>query len=208
MSTLIDLSGRKFTQLEVISRSPNKYGKSAWYCLCDCGNTKIISGNDLKSGKVKSCGCLRSAANKTHKTTHGDRKKRLYACWCSMHTRCTNPNFKNYEIYGGKGVTVCEEWGDYLPFKKWALSNGYSDNLTLDRINGNGNYEPSNCRWATTREQARNTTNTKLTPEKVSLIKQHLSREDLTQGSIAKMFNVSSSTISCIKRRIIWSDIS
>lgn len=93
---------------------------------------------------------------------HGDSGKRLYYIWKSMKARCTLKTNTSYKRYGGRGITVCKEWEDYQTFKKWALENGYNDKLTIDRINSNGNYEPTNCRWATPKEQANNTRRNRL----------------------------------------------
>lgn len=162
-STYIDITGRKFGKLSVIERCGTKHGQIVWLCKCDCGNEKIVSGHNLRSGRTKSCGCLIHDANATRNkrhTKHNCCKTSLYKLWNSMKTRCNNKSVHNYRNYGGRGVTVCDEWNtDFVRFKEWAEKNGYKDGLTLDRIDVNGNYEPSNCRWVTVKQQENNRRN-------------------------------------------------
>lgn len=97
-----------------------------------------------------------NAGEKNWGYKHGETKTRLFKIWCSMHERCERKNHTHYKSYGGRGICVCDEWSEYIPFATWARANGYSDQLTIDRINNDGNYEPSNCRWVTMKEQQRN----------------------------------------------------
>lgn len=162
MSRLIDLTGMRFGRLEVVSRAENcNDGAVRWNCVCDCGNTRIVSGSNLKKGHTTSCGCLRR--EKAHeKADHRMSRTRLYSIWRDMKTRCYNVNAPNYKNYGGKGIRVCDEWLEPTKFFDWALESGYSDELTLERVSLDGNYEPRNCKWITLSEQQRNKTTSRL----------------------------------------------
>lgn len=149
-------------------KNPTSNGYKHYYsCLCDCGNMCIVERQSLKYGNTRSCGCLHSrqliSRNKETASRNGDSVKyeRLYDIWGAMFQRCTNPNSKSYKYYGSKSIKICDEWHDWERFKQWALSNGYQDTLTIDRIDTNGNYEPSNCRWVDTIVQANNKTTNK-----------------------------------------------
>lgn len=165
---LNDLTGKKFGRLTVIERSgSDKHGTPLWLCKCDCSNKKLVRGYDLVRGSTKSCGCLSSEMFVERHKKHGMKNTRLYEVWKSMRKRCFNPNSPNYKNYGGRGITICDEWKDsFKAFYDWAISSGYDSNAkrgeyTIDRIDVNGNYEPSNCRWLTIQEQQRNKRNNK-----------------------------------------------
>lgn len=156
MAILNDLTGQRFNKLLVIGRAENsKNGTSRWICKCDCGKTTIVTCTKLTRGNTKSCGCWRKRRN-------GESRTRLYNIWNNMHKRCENPNHGHYTRYGGRGICICEDWRHYENFKEWALSSGYKDNLSIDRINVNGNYEPNNCRWVTQKEQMNNIATNKM----------------------------------------------
>lgn len=166
-----DITGRRYGKLTVIRRAENtKNNKTQWLCKCDCGNEKVVARSSLTSGKTRSCGCLMKESrvivaeklkgDKSPLFKHGMCYSRIHVIHRNMKGRCYNKNDHAYKSYGGRGITVCKEWrDDFLNFYNWAISSGYNDELTLDRIDVNGNYEPSNCRWVGMKTQQNNRTN-------------------------------------------------
>jgi hypothetical protein len=157
----IDLTGHVFGKLTVINESDHDPGRVIWLCKCECGLNVNVSTGSLRSGNTLSCGCLRkqlvAKMNWKHGGSRTGRRERLNQIWQRMKQRCRDHNSSDYERYGGRGIRVCEEWKfDYSNFRSWALSHGYADNLTIDRIDNDGNYEPGNCRWISNSKQARN----------------------------------------------------
>lgn len=154
----LDLTGKKYNKLTAIKYSYSKNGKRYWECICDCGNIYYVAATKLKSGEIKSCGCIKYCNGINSK--HNKKGTRIYTIWSGMKRRCLKSTNKGYKNYGARGIKVCEEWkNDFLSFYNWAIENGYEQNLTLDRINVNGNYEPSNCRWVTWKIQQNNRRN-------------------------------------------------
>ena len=159
----LSLIGERFGKLTVIcEQGKTKSQNILWKCKCDCGKEVVVNGSYLRNGHSKSCGCLAKEKTIARSTVHGNYKSRLYRIWHGMKNRCYYSKNNNFKNYGARGITVCEEWkNDFQAFYEWAMANGYSENLTIDRINPNGNYSPENCKWATMLEQQHNKRNTK-----------------------------------------------
>lgn len=154
---LIDIAGKTFGEWTVLEKAGNaRKGAALWICRCSCGTERVVVGGDLRSGKSASCGCKSSWATIGNRTaTHRMKGTRIHNCWSNMLRRCRNKENKNY---GGKGISVCEEWLSFEGFHKWAKSSGYADNLTIERKDNSLGYNPENCTWATKKAQARNRT--------------------------------------------------
>lgn len=156
-----DLTGQRFNRLVAIKpcgKTPS--GNHKWIAQCDCGNTIVVTSGNLVQNHTQSCGCL--FADKTSKSKKRYLNPRLYSILKNIKSRCLNPNHNSFKDYGGRGITICDEWlgrNGFTNFYNWATQNGYQDNLTIDRINVNGNYEPSNCRWITMANQQKNKRN-------------------------------------------------
>ena len=164
MAIVKRLENLKFGRLTVIKEvGRNKSGSALWLCKCDCGGEKIVSADRLKSGMTRSCGCIKREQNLEMFTSHGESNTSLYKVWASVKNRCNNPNEPKYANYGGRGIKVCPEWEkDFLTFKEWCLTNGYEKGLTIERMDVNGNYSPSNCVFATQKVQQNNRRNNHL----------------------------------------------
>lgn len=167
MGRFNDLTGKRFGRLTVVSRGENAYRKNGdprtrWVCVCDCGKSKLIYGEALARGVTKSCGCIQKERASATMTKHGSTNTKLYGVWCSMKNRCNNKNNPHYNLYGGRGISVCDEWErDYSSFEKWSLSNGYFESkrrgdCTIDRIDPDKGYSPDNCRWVSVVVQTNN----------------------------------------------------
>jgi len=198
MPAKMNLIGRRFGRLTVVAEAPkNNSGKVRWLCRCDCGKERIVIGTMLTTGRVVSCGCEKAV------------KQRLYQVWADMLARCNNPNIACWKYYGGRGIEVCAEWMKFASFKAWAETTGYSNDLTIDRIDSDGNYEPSNCRWITLYENqmrgfekahdVSRRTGRWLSNEQILYILQH---RDVPAKELAKRFNKCEQTI-----RNVWNGL-
>ena len=183
MGKIVDIKGKKFNRLTVLEY----VGNSKWLCKCACGKETIVLGADIRSGHTKSCGCYNSEQAKLRNSTHNKTKTRLYETWEHIKRRCYSITCNDYKNYGSRGIKVCDEWrNDFMAFYNWAIQNGYDDNLTIDRIDNNGNYEPSNCRWVDRYIQANNTR------------RNHyyiVNGEKLTISEIARKYNMNYNTL-------------
>lgn len=176
---IVDIAGQRFNRLVAVCYSHIKeYPRSGrnttlkqpyWVFQCDCGSKVTLSVSSVKAGGSMSCGCWRREASRINNTTHGQAcsstgdASRLYRIWAQMKRRCSLPTVKSYHRYGGRGIRVCDEWtNSFVTFEQWALANGYKSNLTLDRRDNDGHYEPDNCRWVTMVVQANNRKTSKL----------------------------------------------
>ncbi|MDP4459875.1 hypothetical protein QUD39_01190 [Staphylococcus hyicus] len=182
-----NMSGYVFNDCKVIERVESKNKRAVWLCECFCGNRFIESGTRIRNGSKKSCGCLRKKKTRERNTTHNKSQTRLYRIWCNMKARCNNSNNPAFDRYGGRGIKICDEWNkSFDEFYKWAKISGYTNELTIERVDNDGNYEPDNCKWANYSIQGRNKRNNALSEYKGKL---------RTRAEIAELTGLSYGTI-------------
>ena len=206
MGRLIDLTGQRFGRLTVIERAyVDKDKFIRWKCQCDCGQICYVRGYPMRQGTIRSCGCLEKENLKklSQRHTHGYSKLPVYRVWKEMRKRCSNPNDKRYKRYGGRGIKVCDEWQSAQAFVEWAFANGYKHGLTIDRIDNDGDYCPTNCRWVTAKANSRNTSLVRFSMEDAEEIRK-MYVNGVTQKEIARLYHTSQGKISNIINKRIW----
>lgn len=186
----IDLKKQKFYRLTVLEKVIGKGSKGLWKCRCDCGNIVFATSHDLRFEVKKSCGCFKKDYLSQKSMKHNLTKTRIYKIWVDMKRRCYNSNKIGYCNYGERGIIICDQWkNNFLSFYNWSMQNGYKDDLSIDRINNDGNYEPSNCRWADRTTQNNNSRHNRYIT---------YNGKTLTMSQWAKYLNL---TYSCLKTR-------
>jgi len=160
MPKIMDLTGHRYNMLTVMQYAGRKNNRTYWQCICDCGNIKDMWAGGLIAGKSKSCGCVRNLKSKERWETHGKSKTRIYKIWKGMKTRCYNKNYPAYPYYGGKGITICNRWNDFELFYV-DMGDPPTKKHEIDRIDNTGNYDLTNCRWATPAENSQNQSTSK-----------------------------------------------
>jgi len=201
----IDLTNKVFGEWTALKQSTTRGNRNQiqWDCVCSCGNIKSIKAEILKAGDSKSCGCLTSKMISENIKTHGLSKSRIYNTYRHMINRCYNKNVDMYYNYGGRGITVCDEWDNFESFHQWATCNGYQNNLTIDRKDNDKGYSPDNCKWSTQTEQQRNRRDNVLNMEKAIEVRR-LRGIGERNIDIAKKFNISTSIASDVFHNKIW----
>ena len=184
-----------------ISPAGHKLRKGLFKCIC--GREWEAGISEIKRGHTRSCGCLPNKGN----TKHGMKRHPLYTYWKGIRQRCNNPNAESYPNYGGRGIAICSEWNDFAIFHKWAMRMGWKPGLAIDRIDNNGNYEPSNCHWITNGENSRHKRTTKMTWENVRKMRSiKKNNPKLYDREIAAMFGISQQNCNKILNNKLWVD--
>ena len=198
-----ELSGKRFGRLIVIKRGRGKTNTNAyWECLCDCGKKSIVRSPELTKGHTKSCGCLSKELVKTVNITHGKSYSKIYKIYKTMLNRCYNINQKSFKYYGNRGIKVCDRWKN--SFTNFLQDMGNKpEGLSIERINNDGDYKPTNCKWATFNEQAHNRRNIKLSVKKADIIRK-LHLKGVTSKLLSKKFNVDISSIRLVINMKTW----
>jgi hypothetical protein len=210
MPPLKPMEGKIFGLLTVSNFiCTDKYRDRIFLCKCSCGGESKVAGRQLRSGRTRSCGCLKIETSKTNNRKHGlcyegGKYSRLYTIWIGMKKRCHNVNSKSYKDYGGRGIKLCDSWeNDYSSFHDWATTHGYSYSLTIERKDNNGNYEPSNCTWIPRKQNGRNQRTTLLTMAKANRIREfHWAK--IPRSELAQCFGVSIPCISAVISGRTW----
>lgn len=182
---LIDLTGQTFGRWTVVSLDPTSVKPKRWHCVCECGTKRIVAGQNLRNGRSTSCGCYASEWSVEKHTTHGMHKHAAYRSWRSMSARCSLSTDPGYAEYGGRGITVCEQWRDFAGFWK-DMGPTWAEGLSLDRIDNDKGYEPRNTRWATDRQQANNRRNNQMIPTPIG---------PMTLSNAAREFGINRATL-------------
>lgn len=208
-------AGDKFNCLTVIKfdhfkRDNHGWNRSMWLCKCDCGKETIVNVTNLRKGHIKSCGCLRKDQSKISSFKHGHcfngKHSRIYQIHRDMLNRCKNSNLRQYKDWGGRGITICDEWLNFNTFHEWAMSHGYNDTLQIDRINNNGNYCPENCRFVDRQTNVQNSRCTTLTKTKVIAMRK-LRKRGYTYKQIGKYFKIYPGTAHSVINGKTWSNV-
>lgn len=197
----VDLRGKKFGSLLVVEEAGKINGSKSlsWLCLCDCGTKKTILASNLTGGRSLTCGCGQRRASSNTSKTHGFSKTRLYRVYKGIIQRCSNPANPAFRHYGGRGIKMCDQWREsFVAFREWALTSGYREDsplgtLSLDRIDPNGNYEPSNCRWETIQIQQNNKRNSAfivIGEEKLTIAQWAKTKGTSSQTLYSKMYRL------------------
>lgn len=198
------------SRLTLIKPVPSVGKNGMWLCQCACGQTVVTRGSRVRSGHVKSCGCLAAEIHSERSFKHGHagnhrrgtRQTKTYQAWCNLRLRCSNPNNKRYASYAGRGIKVCDRWRD--SFENFLSDMGEAPpGTSIDRIDNDGDYEPGNCRWSDRTQQARNKTTTKLNIVSVALIR-HMHRRGANFTQLGDAFGVTPTTVSCVVARKTW----
>lgn len=213
MGKLIDLTGQRFGRLTVLERAWTRKGQLFWRCRCECGAVCDVQGSSLRGGRTRSCGCLHDelACNRLLEADYYRPEqvanKCLHQVWVNMRQRCRNPRNPEFHLYGGRGIDVCAEWKDYFTFERWAVASGYGPGLSIDRIDNDSGYSPTNCRWTTPKVQSNNQRKTTMLTyggKTMALSfwadKFHISRETL-KSRIKRGWSVEQALITPIKSK-------
>lgn len=204
MTRIIDITGCKYGRLTVLQFAGlSNHHESLWECKCDCGSEIKVKRSSLVKNKYPSCGCAFREVTSQTSAIHGLYRDRIYNTYNAMKQRCLNPNNPRYDDYGGRGITICEEWlSNFMNFYNWAMENGYRDDLTIERDDVNGNYEPGNCSWKTRLHQVRNQRRTKITIDDARSIR----GDPRPYKLIAEEYGITPMVVIQIKNNYTWKE--